>query len=241
MRVQRETLAHKAVFFVRINAKGVGERSPEADIAVGQVPRDALGGMRALMAELYLPLLQEPGALARSSPAQAQALLKVLLASPPVQLLCMHALRVLCHNCVTEDDDSDASSSALAVGYMEHSLTHRLPAITLCSVLPCMQSAAKLTETRTEAAAAANMGAELRQPDQALLAGLDLQQPAMLAKGLDNEALMAHVEELLLSWHAAVDRALAQQQPQQQAPDQAAQRPPGEVGAPTPCCMHAND
>ena len=36
-RMQRETLANKAVYFVRINAKGVGERTPEADIAMGQV------------------------------------------------------------------------------------------------------------------------------------------------------------------------------------------------------------
>ena len=34
---QREVLANKAVYFVRINAKGVGEATPEADIAMGQV------------------------------------------------------------------------------------------------------------------------------------------------------------------------------------------------------------
>ena len=41
------------------------------------MPRDALEGLRALMLELYLPLLAEPGALGKGTPAQAQALLKV--------------------------------------------------------------------------------------------------------------------------------------------------------------------
>ena len=219
IRMQRETLANKAVFFVRINAKGVGEKSPEADIAVGQVPRDALEGMRALMAELYLPLLQEPGALGRSSPAQAQALLKV----------CLPCLLCTCLACTCAPEPSMCSSSFPTGQAPMHYVVR-------CSAL---QSATKLTETLTEAAAAAHAGAELRQPDQALLAGLDLQQPATLAKGLDNEVLMAHVEELLLSWHAAVDRALTQQQQQQQAPDQAPQHPPSEVRALAPCCVHA--
>ena len=85
------------------------------------------------------------------------------------------------------------------------------------------QSATKLTESLTEEAAAARAGTELRAPDQALLAGLDPKQPATLAKGLSDEALMAHVEEVLVDWRKSVEAALGK-------PDQA-QNPASEVGS----------
>ena len=93
-----------------------------------------------------------------------------------------------------------------------------------CKGCCAAQSATKLTESLTEAAAAARAGVELRTPDQALLAGLDPKQPATLAKALDDEALMAHVEELLAAWRTSVEAALGQ-------PDQA-HLPAAEVGPP---------
>ena len=75
--VQRETPANKVVYFVRTNAKGVGEKGVDGDVCMGTVPRDSLEGTRALMAELYLPILAEQGAWGRSTPKQAQAFLQV--------------------------------------------------------------------------------------------------------------------------------------------------------------------
>ena len=77
VRAQRETPANKVVYFVRTNAKGVGEKTVDGDICMGTVPKDSLEGMRALMAELYLPILHEQGGWGRSTPKQAQAFLQV--------------------------------------------------------------------------------------------------------------------------------------------------------------------
>lgn len=77
MALQRESLANKAVYFVRINAKGVSAESCEADIAVGEVPMGALESLRALMSELYLPVLSEGGSWGRSSDKQTHTFLKV--------------------------------------------------------------------------------------------------------------------------------------------------------------------
>lgn len=59
---------------------------------------------------------------------------------------------------------------------------------------------------------------ELRPPDQALLAGLDPRSPASLARGLGSPALLAHINELLPAWCAAVEQALAQPPPNLAAP-----------------------
>lgn len=53
--------AGKCLFFVRINPKGVNEKSIETDIAVGEIQGSALDTFKALVADLYLPILQEQG------------------------------------------------------------------------------------------------------------------------------------------------------------------------------------
>ncbi len=78
MGAQKETPANKVVYFVRTNAKGVGEKSVDGDVCMGTVPRDSLEGTRAL----YLPILAEQGAWGRSTPKQAQAFLQVQTARP---------------------------------------------------------------------------------------------------------------------------------------------------------------
>ena len=77
--LQREVLQNKAVYFTRISSRGVGEASCEEDIAVGEVPVGALEAFRALLADLYLPVLSEQGQWGRSTDAQTQAFLKVCL------------------------------------------------------------------------------------------------------------------------------------------------------------------
>lgn len=51
----------KCMFFVRINPKGVSEKAIESDIAVGEIQGSALDTFKALVADLYLPVLQEQG------------------------------------------------------------------------------------------------------------------------------------------------------------------------------------
>ena len=72
-------LQNKAVYFTRISNKGVGEASCEADIAVGEVPVGALQAFRALLADLYLPVLSEQGQWGHSTDAQTQAFFKACL------------------------------------------------------------------------------------------------------------------------------------------------------------------
>lgn len=81
--MQKETLANKAVYFVRIGAKGVSEESCEADIAIGEVPLGTLDSFCTLMAELYLPMLTEAGTWGRSTEKQTHAFLKVKLPIKP--------------------------------------------------------------------------------------------------------------------------------------------------------------
>ena len=83
---QREVLQNKAVYFTRISKKGVGEASCEEDIAVGEVPVGALEAFRALLADLYLPVLSEQGQWGRSTDAQTQAFLKVYLPDGPAHM-----------------------------------------------------------------------------------------------------------------------------------------------------------
>ena len=76
---QREVLQNKAVYFTRISNRGVGEASCEEDIAIGEVPVGALEAFRALLADLYLPVLSEQGQWGASTEAQTQAFLKACL------------------------------------------------------------------------------------------------------------------------------------------------------------------
>lgn len=60
MRVlQGERLSGKCLFFVRINPKGINEKSLDTDIAVGEIQGSALETFKALVEDLYLPVLRE--------------------------------------------------------------------------------------------------------------------------------------------------------------------------------------
>ena len=52
-------LHNKAVYIIRTSSKGVGEVSFETDIVIGELPARALNAFRALLADLYMPLLVE--------------------------------------------------------------------------------------------------------------------------------------------------------------------------------------
>ena len=85
--LQREVLQNKAVYFTRISNRGVGEATPEEDVAVGEVPVGALEAFKALLADLYLPVLLEQGQWGASTEAQTQAFLKARLPDCP---MCSH-------------------------------------------------------------------------------------------------------------------------------------------------------
>lgn len=57
--MQNERVANKAVFFARTNPKGVYERSIDSDVTCGEVSGSALDSYRAIMSELYVPIIQE--------------------------------------------------------------------------------------------------------------------------------------------------------------------------------------
>lgn len=75
--MQREVLQNKAVYLMRVNSKGVGEATFEADIALGEIPLGTLEAFRALLADLYLPVLTEQGQWGASTDQQTQTFLKV--------------------------------------------------------------------------------------------------------------------------------------------------------------------
>ena len=66
--------AGRCVYFARVNPRGVAERTLEADIAAGDVPgaRGALDAVRALVADVYLPVLREQAAWGKAPPARVR-------------------------------------------------------------------------------------------------------------------------------------------------------------------------
>jgi dynein heavy chain len=49
----------KGVYFARTNPKGVSEKAVETDLTCGELSGSALENFRALVAELYYPIIQE--------------------------------------------------------------------------------------------------------------------------------------------------------------------------------------
>lgn len=70
--MQKEVLSNKAVYLMRNNAKEVNEASFETDITIGEVPVGVLHAFRALLADVYMPLLieQEDGGQGTNSKTQ---------------------------------------------------------------------------------------------------------------------------------------------------------------------------
>lgn len=60
---QNDRLTGKCVYFARVNPKGITEKTWDADMAAGDiVGPSALDAFRALVSDVYLPLLQVRGA-----------------------------------------------------------------------------------------------------------------------------------------------------------------------------------
>lgn len=75
--LQKEKLRNKAVYFMRVNGEGVGAESFDTDVAIGEIPVGALDAFRALLAELYVPLLTEQENPGHATSLSTQKILKV--------------------------------------------------------------------------------------------------------------------------------------------------------------------
>lgn len=56
---QYERIHSKCVYFTRLNPKGVSEKTLEADMGSGEVAGSALENFKALVSDLYVPIMQE--------------------------------------------------------------------------------------------------------------------------------------------------------------------------------------
>ena len=72
-----------------------------------------------------------------------------------------------------------------------------------------MQSASKFTLDLSEAVTGMQSVLELQKPDLALLEGVD-GKPGSFGRAAANETVVAHCNELLLSWCATAEEALGQ-------------------------------
>ena len=83
---QCEALKGKLVYVARAGARAVSEKTPEADLLVGEVPMAALEGFQMLLSEVFVPLLAEQAPWGRSTGVQAHEFLEVLHEHHPVYL-----------------------------------------------------------------------------------------------------------------------------------------------------------
>lgn len=77
--MQKEVLQNKAVYFMRTNTRGIGADFLDTDIAMGEIPVGALNAFRALLADLYVPLLKDEEYSGHSISLPTQEILKVML------------------------------------------------------------------------------------------------------------------------------------------------------------------
>lgn len=229
--LQCEALRGKLVYVARAGAKAVSEKTPEADLLVGEVPPAALEGFQMLLAEVFVPLLAEQAPWGRATDAQAHALLEVprtphpARGSPRVgtQLQCCQADPQMPphtdHVC-----RQLAGTAARSAGQMHGTrckVPHRgpeFPQVVLAmrhasfACLPA-QTAARTAEALGEAAARARGSAELALPDAALVDAADgLSRGAGGSRTAADSGAGAQAGELLAAWCAIAEALLAEAQ-----------------------------
>ena len=67
-----DRITGKAVYFIRQNPKGVSEKTIDADVTVGEVLTGALESYKALVTDLFLPILKEQGNWGKSTEENTQ-------------------------------------------------------------------------------------------------------------------------------------------------------------------------
>jgi hypothetical protein len=94
---QGERLSGKCIFFVRVNPKGVNEKTLESDVAVGEIQGSALDTFRALLADLFLPVLQEQSSWGKMPPQHTKDFLTGASSAQQTRSLCK-LTRLLLHS-----------------------------------------------------------------------------------------------------------------------------------------------
>lgn len=74
---QAEPLVNNLVYFLRANPKGITEKTYEADMVVGQISAKALEGYRALLGEVFVPVLTAQETWGKATSKHATELLQV--------------------------------------------------------------------------------------------------------------------------------------------------------------------
>ena len=81
-RAQSDKMRGRAVYFVRICPKAVTDKTVEQDIAAGQISGTPLDSFRALMTDLFVPVLKEQGNWGKSPEESVTEFMQVM---PPSQ------------------------------------------------------------------------------------------------------------------------------------------------------------
>ncbi len=77
--MQKEVLQNKAVYFMRTNTRGIGAEFLDTDIVMGEIPVGALSAFRALLADLYVPLLKDEEYSGQTTSLPTQEIFQVML------------------------------------------------------------------------------------------------------------------------------------------------------------------
>lgn len=64
---QEDRLQGKCVYFVRLNPKGVSERAVDTDMITGEIAGNALDLFKSMVADLYVPILEDQTAWGKQS------------------------------------------------------------------------------------------------------------------------------------------------------------------------------
>jgi hypothetical protein len=121
--LQGERLPGKSLFFVRVNPKGVSEKMLESDVAVGEIQGSALDTFKALLAEVFLPLLQEQGSWGKMPPQHTKDFLTGV-----------HSWKLgLTAGCTTACSATIAAEAAVQLRVLTHACADRIrPQVSAC-------------------------------------------------------------------------------------------------------------
>lgn len=76
MRIQDVPLRSKAIYFLRLNAKGIGSKEPWKDMAAGMISEMALESLEGLVEDVYIPTLEANQGWGKAREDQVQKFLR---------------------------------------------------------------------------------------------------------------------------------------------------------------------
>jgi hypothetical protein len=187
----------KCVFFVRVNPKGVSEKSLETDLAAGEIQGSALETFRALVADLYLPVLQEQTSWGKMPPHHTRDFLSGEAHS-------------LCKGCAGWDElgcDRQRKQCQAGSDHSQNRQHHHHTHARVAFLRHMHTGASKVAEVLTDATSCLQGGVELHMPDARFVAAYELRPGAFNQAASDAEASRC-MEDCLTNWCQQV-RAVA--------------------------------